>query len=128
MKHQDRASVEESRELLAEYMRTLVERASQSGCHLECITGARKALDAMVPLMNAAMESGISNFTRFVFHHRSTPSYPDHQLERQKRIPRASFFFFKPPCTTSSSSSSFTILPFPVSPLRFGGTRLVAAA
>lgn len=132
MKHQDRVSVEESRELLAEYMRTLVERASQSGCHLECITGARKALDAMVPLMNAAMESGISNFSRFVFHHRSISSYPDHQLEHQKKNTARIFFLFQ----TSLHHLLLLFLrlhhtsfpSFPASLLRFWCARLLIAA
>ena len=67
VKHEDRASVEESKELLAEHMRVLVERASQSGSHLECIIGAGTALGAMVPLLNAAaMEVGTSGINRFV--------------------------------------------------------------
>ena len=56
MKHEDRASVEESRELLVQHMRGLVERASQSGSHLECIIGAGTVLGAMCPLLSAAAE------------------------------------------------------------------------
>lgn len=127
--HEDRASVEESRELLAEHIHALVESASQSGSHLECIIGAGTALGAMVSLLSAAMEVGTSSIARFAFLRRSSPSYLD--------LPVGIIFKKKP--LSPHATFTFSTHPPPPRPLLFlhasfpgydleAHARLVAAA
>lgn len=117
MKLEDRASVAENKEMLAQHMRGLVERASQSGSHLECIIGAGSVLGTIWPLLSAAQEAGPTpsgiTIPRCVHPNLTRGSEIICKAETKKKKSPLSISYSPPPSASSLCFSSLSTVTLP---------------